>query len=422
MTPIVDRTRLALELRRARRPLVALVLLVALAIGVGAYIFGHQTFRKPWDDYGFVKVAFSDVKGVLPGKHEVRVAGVPAGVVESAKVIDGRAVLTLAIRRRFLPINRDARIRIRPVTPLEDMYVSIERRGTPAAGRLGPDEVLSGRGVTSPVDVSRVLQVFDADTRVHLHVLLTELGAGLADRGRDLRAAFAQAVPLLERTRTLSDALATRRRELRRVVTQMGTLTATLAAADDQVASLVRRGNVTTRQLADDDGAFSATLAELPAAVAALRTSLRTVAAAEDDIDPALASLRPVADRLERGLTSLDRFARDARPALRRLREPVARLDPLAASLTPTVRSLRSAVAQLQPQAPQLDRITTSFTPCRLAAQKFFNWTLSVFKFSDAFGAFPRGDLTAGANAPGLADAYDDPNLRKTPNCMERSR
>lgn len=410
--------RLMLELRRSRGPAAVLVALAALTAVFAVGIFRNQTFQRPWEEYVDLRVAFTDVKGVVPGKHEVRVAGVPAGIVESSKLENGRPVLRLAIRKEFTPIYRDARIRLRPVTPLQDMFVAIEDRGSRAAGVARHGELLTRAQAASPVDISRVLQVFDADTRVHLHALLDGLGRGLGDRGEDLRQAFAEFVPFLDGVRRLDGAVADRRRELARLVHDMNVITSALAVRDRQLAGLVHRGNQATAALADNDDTFRAALAELPGTVDALRRSMATVRDTEDDLDPALVALRPVADRLESGLRSLQRFADDARPALNALRRPVAALEPTALALDPALRSLRGAVRELTPQAPQVDRITRSFVPCRTAAQKFFNWTLSVFKFSDSFGAFPRGDMTVGANT-GTADFVDDPGLRRTPNCME---
>jgi hypothetical protein len=42
--------------------------------------------------------------------------------------------VTVSIDQRYEPIYRDARVEIRPNTPLQDMYVDIVSRGTRAAG------------------------------------------------------------------------------------------------------------------------------------------------------------------------------------------------------------------------------------------------------------------------------------------------
>ena len=82
-------------------------------------------------------------------------------------------------------------------------------------------------------------------------------------------------------------------------------------------------------------------------------------------------------------------------------------LRSLVRALRPTASDLAGAFSALRPQAPRYDRITAALVPCELAVQKFFQWTPSVFKFSDAQGAYPRGESV---------DA-NDAQLTKTSSC-----
>jgi hypothetical protein len=52
--------------------------------------------------------------------------------------------------------------------------------------------------------------------------------------------------------------------------------------------------------------------------------------------------------------------------------------------------------------------------PCELAVQKFFAWTMSVAKFSDATsGNFPRGQQVYGTSSLGIPD----PGLKSGASC-----
>jgi hypothetical protein len=88
----------------------------------------------------------------------------------------------------------------------------------------------------------------------------------------------------------------------------------------------------------------------------------------------------------------------------------VRRLSPLSAALAPTAASLASAFTSLEPAAPRLDRVTAAIVPCELAVQKFFQWTPSVFKFSDAQGAYPRGESVDASDA----------QLVRAPSCTDQ--
>src|SRR5438876_3648890 len=134
--------RLRLEMRRARRPfLITCVFFLAGAVAFGI-IFKNLTYKRPWESYREVRAEFDDVKGIFPGGHQVRISGVKVGLVTKADLEHGRAILTLLIEKKFGPVYRNARLRIRPVTPLDDLYVNIVNRGTQRAGEATKDHVI----------------------------------------------------------------------------------------------------------------------------------------------------------------------------------------------------------------------------------------------------------------------------------------
>jgi len=410
--------RLALELKRARRPFAILMVLVAFA-GVAAwYVFHKQEAQWPWQSTRKYQVAFQDVKGVRPGQQQVRLAGVKVGLISKARVDGKTAVLTLSLEEKYGELFKNARVRLRPVTPLQDMYVSIETRGTKSAGELGKDEVLGMQRTDSPVDISGVLNTFDTDTRARLAALTDDFGDGVGGHGEELRAAFKALAPFLRTADKLAGAMTDRRREIARVVDNLGRLTAAVNTRDDQLTKLVRDGNGTVAELAAHDTTLASTLAELPRTLSQMRSSFATLRDAQTEVDPALASLRPVAAKLETGLKSLEGLSDDAVPSLTALRPAAKDLKPLATSVPPTADALKDAFTQLAPVAPRLDRATGDITPCRLTTSKFFQWTLSVLKYYDENGAWPRGELVLGMPAFTLGKVAD-PNIRRDKTCTQ---
>ncbi len=180
------RDRLKLEVKRSAGPGLLYVLLVIAGLLVAADIISNLSGTKPWDSYTKYRAAFTDVKGVIPGSTTVRIAGVEVGTVTGANLVDGRPVLTLSLQQRYAPMYRNASLRIRPVTALEDMYVDITSRGTKRAGVLKGGQVLAATQTSSPVEISSVLDALNANTRGRLATLLDELGAGLKDGGAKL--------------------------------------------------------------------------------------------------------------------------------------------------------------------------------------------------------------------------------------------
>jgi hypothetical protein len=64
--------------------------------------------------------------------------------------------------------------------------------------------------------------------------------------------------------------------------------------------------------------------------------------------------------------------------------------------------------------------MTAKVVPCQRALQGFLQWTLSVFKFSDAHGPFPRGELTF--DATGAGGAAPDPSVARHRSCTGGNR
>lgn len=410
--------RLALELKRAWRPFLILLVLVGLAAVAAWYNFHKQEAQWPWQSTRKYQVAFQDVKGVRPGQQQVRIAGVKVGLISKARISGKTAVLTVSLDDEYGKLYKNARLKLRPVTPLQDMYVSIDSRGTPSAGELGEDDVLGVQRTEVPIDVSQVLNTFDSDTRARLAALTNDFGEGVGGHGEELRRAFAALGPFLRTADRLAGAMTDRRREIARVVDNLGRLTAAVNTRDQQLTKLIRDGHGTVAELAQHDRTLAATLAELPGTMSQMRASFATLRDAQTQVDPALASLRPVAAKLESGLKALEGLSDDATPSLTALRPAAKDLKPLATSLPPTATALRDAFTKLEPTAPRLDRATADLVPCRLTTTKFFQWTLSVLKFYDENGAWPRAELVLGMPAFTLGKVAE-PNLRRDKTCTQ---
>jgi len=190
-----------------------------------------------------------------------------------------------------------------------------------------------------------------------------------------------------------------------------------LAKRDTQITKLVTRGNAALGELAANDGPFGATIGRIPPTLQAMRSSFTTLQKLSGALDPALRSLRPVADRLDSGLAGLQDFGREATPALRALRPALTNLRPMARTLSPTSRSLQGAFQRLNVEAPQFDHLTQDLVPCLNMAQDFFSHTLSVFKFGDSVGAFPRAEMTV--DLDGFDGGTRGLNTRPMPTCVK---
>jgi virulence factor Mce-like protein len=404
------RDRLLLEAGRAWRPLAIYAVTLVGALVVTGFILHDIRISLPWSSAYPIRVAVDDAKGVTPGTDEVRIAGVPVGRITAVDLVRGRPVLSATIDPRYAPIYQDARLELRPQTALDDMYLDIIDRGHPSAGKLPRGQILSAERTQAPVDIGKVLDVFGTDTRAQMKRALDELSVGLPRHGADLRAAFADLAPFLQAAQRLTAQLSVRALYTRRLVHNMRLLMEELAGRSAALQSLVQDGSATFTTVARNSGPLDALIAALPPMLTQLVSSFSTLRTTLSALNPALDSLRPVAAALPSGLSALESLSQRALPAFEALDTPVKRLRPLARALVPTAASLRAAFSALEPIAPRLDRVTAAIVPCEPAVQKFFQWTPSVFKFSDAHGAYPRGESVGAA----------DQQLTRAPSCADR--
>ncbi|EHN10672.1 virulence factor Mce family protein [Patulibacter medicamentivorans] len=415
MSDRLTRDRLRLEAARAFRPLLVVVAALLLGIAAIALLLVRLQVALPGQDRYEIRIAVADAKGVVAGSNEVRISGVVVGKVSKVQLDGRRAVLTARIQPRFAPLYRDARVRLRPKTPLEDMYLNVEDRGSPRAGKLQDGGLLAAGRTRTPVQIGAVLDVFDADVRPRVAQAIDGLGRGLDEHGDDFRAALGELAPFLEAARRLTRETAIRDRQTRRLVSNFAALGEELADRGDQVDALVRHGSSVLGELAASDRPLAALIEELPPTLLRLPRSFAIVRAAADDVDAAIHALRPTARALPGGLRAVERLSPDLRTAAVALRRPLPQLSALARALPRLTSDVADGIARLRPQAPRLDRVTKAIVPCELAVSKFFQWTVSVGKFYGVRGAVLRGDPIVGTNT--LAGLIPDLGLTSKPDC-----
>lgn len=401
-----NRARLALEAKRGARPLVTVIVGAIIGLVIAVYIASNvsRTLFSSTREMSFV---VDDATGVVKGANEVRVKGIPAGTITKVQLRGERAVITAKVRKEYGQIYRDARAQLRPNTALQDMYLDIVDRGTPSAGKLAGTEPLAATQTETPVSVNEVLGAFKAPLRASLSTLLDQLGNGLDDRGARLRTAFAEFIPFVEDAGRISAQLARRKPMVKRLVHNTALLTETLGDRQKQLDTLLSSGSRTLTTLKDSSGDLGATLDALPPTLRSVDSSFTAVRGVLGDVDTAVTSLRPVAKQLPGALDDLEGVADSADPAVRRLRTPVRKLGPLVPALRPLSHDLAGTVDSLVPQVPALDKVTSDLVSCERGVVGFFQWNMSLGKYGDSRGPYPRGNLVAGAQS---SSVLNDPS------------
>jgi phospholipid/cholesterol/gamma-HCH transport system substrate-binding protein len=335
-------------IREHLRDFVAITVLVVLALVTTGIILASQTTILPsWipflgEDRFELKAEFSSAQAVTPGQGQtVTIAGINVGQVSGSELDSGRAIVTMQIDHKYAPlIHPDATLLLRPRTGLQDMTIEVDP-GT------GGQEVQEGSTLplasSQPnVQPDQILASLDGDTRSFLQLLLQAAGEGLHNNGRKLAAGLKRFEPFARDLARINGALAERRQNIKRSITNFGLLSRELGQRDTQLADFVRSSNDVLGSFARQQANIRGLLRELPGALSETRRALvsgdrfakvlgpgsRRLIPAAQALGPALRQVRPLFRNTVGPIRDQIRpFARDVHKPLRqvkRLGEPLA--------------------------------------------------------------------------------------------------
>jgi phospholipid/cholesterol/gamma-HCH transport system substrate-binding protein len=355
-------------LREHRRDFAAIIGLVALAAAIAAYILVHQPAFTFNQSYYTIEAPFSNAAAVTPGQGQaVTIAGVQVGQVGGVKLVNGRAVVTMNIFRRYAPIYRDATVLLRPRTPLKDMYLALDP-GTQRAGALPDGATLSAAATSPTVDLDQILASLDADTRSYLLLLLSGGAQAFRDPGTpnsvapgpgaapspaavaSLRATFKRFAPLDRDTGRFATLLAARNASLRTAIHNLQRVATALGGVDGQLASLITASNANFSAISSQDANLEAGLALLPGTLTQTDTTLGKVQTFAAQLGPALHGLVPFAHALGPALAASRPLFHDTTPVIQN------QLRPFSVAVQPVAQALRPAATQLARATPPLTR------------------------------------------------------------------
>jgi phospholipid/cholesterol/gamma-HCH transport system substrate-binding protein len=344
------------NLRREARWLFVIGVIVVVALACAGYLLSNQRLASPLSDayvvraqFYVVRAQFANVGAVAPGLGAaVNVAGVKVGQISGVKLEDGRGVLDLRIEPSELPrVHQGATAALVPNTPLKDMQVDLTP-GDPTAPALPDRGTIPVRSTATPVDSDELLHALDTDVREYLRLLLADLGVGLRGHGPELRGLLRALGPTSGQVRRIGALLASRRRELPRLVHNLSVLAQAAGAEDASIERVVGAGNATLAAVASQDGALRDALRQLPGTLHSARGTLAAAAPFARSLRRTLTALEPAVPRLRRTLADAPDTLRGLLPLpvpeLRRFTTAVA---PLGAQVRPTARDLGAALDPL---------------------------------------------------------------------------
>jgi phospholipid/cholesterol/gamma-HCH transport system substrate-binding protein len=401
-------------IRNHIKDFLAIIALIFVAGFVAVIVLSHERLTLPgWvpfigKNFFTLKAEFSTAQAVTPGQGQtVDIAGVQIGEISSVSLEDGRAVVTMKVKKKYAKmIHADATALLRPKTGLKDMIVALD------PGTQGKP-VKSGFTIpvaqTAPdVNLDELLASLDTDSRAYLQLLVHGAGQALSGNGgEELAAAFKRFDPTTRDLREINGLLAQRQGNVRRVIHNFSALSQALAGKDKQLATLVDASNASFGAFAAQDANLRRSLQLLPGALSNTKSALDKTDQLASLLGPTLQSLRPGARALGPSLKSTRPFLRKTTPVIQN------QLRPFTKDALPTVRVLRPAANDLAAATPNL---TTTLKvvnvllnelaynpPGNGVGQEGFLFWLAwanhdantVFANQDAMGAIRRGMLVA---------------------------
>lgn len=340
-------------IRKRAGDFAAIIALMIIALGVGFYILTQERLRFPFiQEAPFkLKAELATAQAVVAGQGQtVRVAGVRIGDIGGVSLKNGRAIVTMDIDPQYKGlIHTDATALLRPKTGLKDMFLEVNP-GTNSAPKAKANWTLPIRNTLPDINPDEIFSVLDTDTRDYLKLLVNGAGRGLQGRGNDLQDVFRRFEPTHRDLARVSQAVATRRSNLRRLINSLNLLNGELASRHTDVSQLIGTSSVVFRALASEDANISRAVSDFPGALRQTTTTLGKVQTYANVLAPTAEHLRPAVRALNTANHAIIPFARETAPILR------TQIRPFVRNARPVVRDLRPAAQNLATATPELTK------------------------------------------------------------------
>jgi phospholipid/cholesterol/gamma-HCH transport system substrate-binding protein len=336
---------------------VAIIGLMAIALGVSYYILQNQRLRIPYleEEPYVLKAAFETGQAVTPGQGQtVRLSGVRLGDISKVELENGRAIISMELDQKYAGLVKENwRGLLRPKTGLKDMFIELmPGEGDAPAAKDG--FVMPVSSTLPDVNPDEFFSALDTDTRDYLKLLLNGARVGLEGRAGDLNQVLKRFEPTYRDLAAVQGEVAKKRKDLRRLVHALDEVYTELGTADDDLAQLVTTSARVFNAFAKERDNVAATVHELPSALATTTEALGKVERMARILGPASDRLVPVAQALDRSNKATRPFALEATPLLR------ADIRPFVREARPFLDELKPAASDLVKAEPNLKRTVNS--------------------------------------------------------------
>jgi virulence factor Mce-like protein len=349
------------------RRLIIIGLLVAIVPWIVIGIVREATDDDTKDAY-FVRAVFDNSSTIVEGE-DVKVAGVPVGVVSDLNVTDDKkAAVTLRIDdEAFIPWKTDASCSIGAQGLIGEKFVECEPGSTDAPplpkieeGDAEGERLLPVENTSSPVDLDLINNIMRLPYRERFSILLSEFGTGLAGRGEELNEVIHRANPALRETNEVLKILADQSRDLARLADNADRVFGPLAREKEAVADFIVKANETGEASAERSDDIRRGIELLPDFLAELEPLMADLEGFADQGTPLLADLGAAAPALGRMIEAQGTIADASRESLPSLGDALEQGRPDLIAARPLIQDLGRLGKQLAPVSVDLDDLTRS--------------------------------------------------------------
>jgi phospholipid/cholesterol/gamma-HCH transport system substrate-binding protein len=378
---------------------------------LGAAAFALVALGASDEDGGDYKVRaiFENAGFVIPGE-DVKVAGVRVGSIDSIDVTDDfKAAVVLDITDPgYQDFRQDAECIVRPQSLIGERFVECELTQARAPGEEAPPEleqIEEGEGegqyllpverTGKAVDLDLINNIMREPERERLSIILSDLGIGVAGRGRDLSDVIRRADPALKEIDEVLKILAEQNDALADLARDSDDVLAPLARERRHVSGAIENAGEVAEATAERRADLEADLERLPVFLRELKPTMVRLGALSDEMTPVLTDLGAVAPDVNRMILELGPFSRAAIPSFESLGEAADRGTPAVRAARPVITDLRRLASVARPVGANARRFLESFQRTdgieRLMDYIFFQ--MAAVNGFDSFGHYLRAGL-----------------------------
>ncbi len=332
------------------RRVVAVVLLLAIAAAVVVVL----TRDGEGESYK-VRAIFENAGFVIPGE-DVKVSGVRIGSIDAIEVTeDFRAAVVLDITEPgYQDFRQDAGCIVRPQSLIGERFVECTLTEQRSPGEEAPPEleqIEEGDGEGQyllpverngkAVDIDLINNIMREPERERLSIILSDLGIGVAGRGKDLSEVIRRADPALKEIGEVLKILADQNEVLADLARNSDTILGPLAREREHVGGAIENAGEVAQATAERSADLEADIERFPAFLRELRPTMVRLGALSDEMTPVLTDLGAVAPDINRMIIQLGPFSNAAIPAFESLGEMTETGTPAVRAALPVVRDLR---------------------------------------------------------------------------------